>query len=59
MKVHRVAYEEAFGPIAEGLYVLHRCDTPLCVRPDHLFVGTQGDNIHDMWTKGRSAQQNR
>ena len=33
--------------------VSHKCDTPLCVRPDHLFVGSQADNLHDMFTKGR------
>lgn len=53
---HRVSWEMAFGPIPDGLFVLHRCDTPLCVRPDHLFLGTQADNARDMWAKGRGSK---
>lgn len=50
---HRVSWELAFGPILNDLEVLHRCDTPLCVRPDHLFLGTQQDNLADARAKGR------
>jgi len=52
--VHRLSWVLHFGPIPDGLNVLHHCDTPLCVRPDHLFLGTQADNMHDCKVKGRA-----
>jgi len=52
---HRFAWEFAVGPIPDGLCVLHRCDIPLCVRPDHLFLGTKADNSRDMAAKGRTG----
>lgn len=56
-RVSRVIYELFIGPIPVGLYVLHRCDMPCCVNPDHLFLGTQKDNISDMMRKGRHRSQ--
>lgn len=52
---HRVAWELTNGPIPDGMKVLHRCDNVVCVRPDHLFLGTQGDNVKDMIAKGRKV----
>lgn len=50
---HRVAYRIARGPIPNGLHVCHRCDNPPCVRPDHLFLGTNHENQLDKCAKGR------
>ena len=52
---HRVSYMLFKGVIPEGLNVCHSCDVPLCVNPDHLFLGTQQDNIQDMLRKQRDA----
>ena len=57
--VHRIAYEQAKGPIAGDLVVCHRCDRPNCCNPDHLFLGTQKDNIRDMFRKGRARPRGR
>jgi hypothetical protein len=53
---HRASFEMFYGDIPAGLKVLHRCDNRRCVSPDHLFLGTQLDNIADMVAKGRQAR---
>lgn len=52
---HRAAWIAANGEIPEGICILHRCDTPLCVNPNHLFAGTNTDNVADRVMKGRTS----
>jgi len=52
-KAHRAAWLTWRGEIPKGLSVLHRCDNPLCINPEHLFLGTQEDNVRDCISKGR------
>jgi hypothetical protein len=54
---HRISWEIHNGPIPNGLLVLHHCDVTLCVRPDHLFLGTTKDNAQDRQRKGRGHNQ--
>jgi len=54
---HRVAYELCVRKIPLGFLVLHRCDNPLCVNPQHLFLGTQRDNVRDCMRKGRRSSR--
>lgn len=57
--LHRVSYTINVGPIPEGLFVLHKCNNPVCCRPDHLRVGTALDNAADMVASGRAARGQR
>lgn len=53
--VHRLSWAIHYGPIPMGGCICHTCDVGRCVRPDHLFLGTQADNVADMWAKGRAV----
>lgn len=56
---HRYSYELKHGPFDKSLFVLHHCDNPLCVRPSHLYTGSQAQNMRDMKVRGRSNNGNR
>ncbi len=55
-QAHRVAWTIMYGDIPDGLCVCHRCDNPICVNVNHLFLGTVMDNTQDMIAKGRDYQ---
>lgn len=55
---HRVSWALTYGPVPDGLDVLHKCDNPPCVNPEHLFLGTQRDNNLDRDAKGRTQRYN-
>lgn len=53
---HRLSYTLFKGPIPNGLNILHKCDQPACINPDHLFTGTQAENLQDCVRKGRHTK---
>ena len=53
VRAHRLAYQLVHGPIPNAFQVCHTCDTPLCCRPDHLWLGTNAENQADCTRKGR------
>ena len=54
---HRMAWEQAHGPIPDGLVVRHSCDNPPCVNVEHLLLGTQADNVEDARARRRMYNQ--
>ncbi len=52
-RAHRLAAIDFYGEIPEGMFALHHCDRPACVRPAHLYYGTHQDNMQDMVNRGR------
>ena len=54
-RAHRITYRHFCGEIPNGMFVCHRCDVPSCCNPDHLFLGTNQDNVRDMISKGRNS----
>lgn len=52
---HRVAYSHWVEPIPASTHVLHKCDNPPCINPEHLYLGTQQDNVRDRMVRGRQS----
>ena len=52
-KIHRIVYELCFGEIPSGAVVMHKCDNPICINPEHLSIGSHAENIRDRDLKQR------
>lgn len=59
VRAHRVSWEFCYGPIPEGMDVLHHCDNPPCIRPEHLYLGSDTENMADRDKRGRTATGDR
>jgi HNH endonuclease len=57
MRLHRWVWEQVYGPIPDGMVIMHMCDNPPCFRLDHLMLGTNADNQADKITKGRAGSR--
>lgn len=57
VSAHKFSYERFIGPVPAGMKICHRCDTPLCVNPEHFFLGTHRQNMDDMLAKGRKRNK--
>ena len=57
LRAHIVSYKLHIGPVPKGLFVLHHCDNPPCINPEHLWLGTAQDNSYDMMNKDRNQRQ--
>jgi hypothetical protein len=54
-RTHRLMWHYCYGGIPKGMWILHTCDNPRCVRPSHLYLGTNKENVRDRVTRGRGA----
>lgn len=54
-KIHRHVYEQCFREIPIGMVVMHKCDNPSCINPEHLKLGTYKENTQDMYQKKRNV----
>ena len=55
--VHRLSFKHYKGAIPKAMVVMHECDNPACFNPNHLYLGTQKENVHDMMRKGRHGSR--
>jgi hypothetical protein len=56
VRLHRAMWEKHFGEIPQGKVIMHKCDNPACINIEHLQIGTQLDNVRDMWSKNRGTR---